>query len=114
MTLDVSAPTGVTWVPTIVTTDQELEGLHTVRAILRGIISSKRIKLRDAQNYCAILLDDNNRKPICRLWFNTPKLRIGLFQGRQETQMSIEHVEDIYNFAEQIRATASSYKSSQE
>ena len=79
MTPDVSAPTGVTWVPTIVTTDQELEGLHTVRAILRGIISSKRIKLRDAQNYCAILLDDNNRKPICRLWLNTPKLRIGLF-----------------------------------
>ena len=54
----------------IETTAEELNGLNIVRAILCEIIEPKRIVLRDAKSYCAILFDDNNRKPICRLRFN--------------------------------------------
>lgn len=50
----------------IATSPEELEGFHTVRAILRGLVAPKRVVMRDAQSYCAILLDDNNRRPICR------------------------------------------------
>lgn len=53
--------------PPIITTAEEIEGFHAVRALLREVVTPKRVVMRDAQSYCAILLDDNNRKPICRL-----------------------------------------------
>lgn len=97
--------------PVIVTSSEELEGFHTVRAIVRNVVSTKRVVMRDAQSYCAVLLDDNNRKPICRLRFNNKqKMRLGLFNARkEEEQVSLESVDDIYNYAEQIRATVASY-----
>jgi hypothetical protein len=67
--------------------------------------------MRDSQSYCAILLDDNNRKPICRLRFNnSQKLKLGFFNDqKEEVQVPLESVDDIYNYAEQIRATVASY-----
>ncbi|WP_341677909.1 type I restriction endonuclease [Niveibacterium sp. SC-1] len=97
--------------PTIVTTGEEIEGFHTVRAIVRELVPTRRVFMRDAQSYCAILLDDNNRKPICRLRFNNAqKLRLGFFNAqREEEQVVLGSVDDIYNFAEQLRATVASY-----
>ncbi len=97
--------------PAIVTTSEEIEGLHIVRSIVRDLISPRRVVMRDAQSYCAILLDDNNRKPICRLRFNnTQKLRIGLFKDNKEEElMNLESVDNIYSFADRIKATLSSY-----
>ncbi|HSB95324.1 MAG TPA: type I restriction endonuclease [Spongiibacteraceae bacterium] len=91
----------------IITSPEEIEGFHIVRAILREVISPKRIFMRDAQSYCAILLDDNNRKPICRLRFNnTGKLALGLFNAnKDEERVSLESIDDIYNFTEQLKAT---------
>jgi hypothetical protein len=34
---------------------------------------------RDAKSYMAVLLDDNNRKPIARLYFNRKQKYIGIF-----------------------------------
>lgn len=101
----------VTTEPVIVTSSEELEGFHTVRAIVRNLVPTKRVVMRDAQSYCAILLDDNNRKPICRLRFNnTQKLKLGFFNAdKEEEQVPLESVDDIYNYAEQIRATVASY-----
>ncbi|WP_377161176.1 type I restriction endonuclease [Roseateles sp. UC29_93] len=97
--------------PQVVTTPEELEAFHTVRALVRNLVPSKRVVMRDAQSYCAILLDDNNRKPVCRLRFNnTQKLRLGLFSAdKSEEQFSLESVDDIHNFADQLRATVASY-----
>ena len=52
----------------VVTTEEELEGFLIVKTILRQKINANRITHRDAQSYFAILLDDNNRKTICRLY----------------------------------------------
>lgn len=97
--------------PVVVTSNEELEGFHTVRAIVRSVIATKRVVMRDAQSYCAILLDDNNRKPICRLRFNnTQKLKLGIFNAqKEEEQISIESVDDIYTHADKILATVSAY-----
>lgn len=99
--------------PLVVTTSEEVEGFHAVRAILRELVTPRRITLRDAQSYCAILLDDNNRKPICRLRFNnTQKLRLGIFNdNKDEEQFPLESVDDIFNYSGQLKATASSYLS---
>ena len=91
----------------IITTAEEIEGFHIVRSILRGVVSSQRIVMRDALSYCAILLDDNNRKPICRLRFNnTEKLSIGLFnEKKEEERISLNHLDSLYDHAEKLRAT---------
>jgi hypothetical protein len=95
----------------IVTTAEEIEGFHIVRAILRDVIPVKRIHMRDALSYCAILLDDNNRKPICRLRFNnSEKLAISLFNDKKEEErFSLEQVDDLYKHSDAIRTTLMSY-----
>jgi hypothetical protein len=97
----------------VVTTVEEVEGFHLVRAILREVISPKRIVMRDAQSYCAVLLDDNNRKPICRLRFNNSQnLRLGTFNEKKEELLQpLESIDDIFNFADQLKATVASYES---
>lgn len=95
---------------------EELEAFHSVRAILRDTVSPRRVFIRDAQSYCAILLDDNNRKPICRLRFNnTQRLRLGLFNDkREEEQVPLASVDDIFNHVDQLRATVRMYLGGQE
>ncbi len=95
----------------IVTTAEEIEGFHIVRAILRGVVAPHRIRMRDSQSYCAILLDDNNRKPICRLMFNsTKKLALMLFHEKKDgDKVSLDSVDGIYLHAESIKATVLAY-----
>lgn len=97
--------------PVVATSAEELEGFHTVRAIVRGLVGAKRVVMRDAQTYCAVLLDDNNRKPICRLRFNNlEKLRLGIFnEKKEEDVVALETVDDIHNYSEQLKATVASY-----
>lgn len=93
----------------VVTTAEEIEGLHIVRAILRDVVNPRRIVMRDSQSYCAILLDDNNRKPVCRLRFNNlQKLSLGLFNDKKEEEkFALTHLDDLYKYAEQLKATIS-------
>lgn len=94
----------------IVTSSAEIEGFHIIRAILREIVAPRRIVMRDAQSYCAILLDDNNRKPICRLRFNnTNKLVVGIFKGKDEERINISDPDEIYKYADYLKATVEAY-----
>lgn len=57
-----------------------------------------------------ILLDDNNRKPICRLHFNTSQKYIGLFdEEKTEDRKPIDSLNDIYRFAEELRGRVVRY-----
>lgn len=94
----------------IVTTANEVEGYHIVKAIVRSVVKADRVIMRDAKSYCAILLDDNNRKPITRLHFNSKTTRyISLFKGKEEERIRIESVDDIYEYTERLRETVKSY-----
>ena len=92
----------------VLTSPEEVEGFQIVRAVLRDVVSPRRIFMRDAQSYCAILLDDNNRKPVCRLRFNNAqRLVLGVFdEKKEERREMLEQVDDIFNFAEQLKAWA--------
>ena len=68
----------------IVTTEEELEAFRVVVAILRRKIAKDRIVHRDTQSYFGILLDDNNRKPICRLHLDGSKKYISLFDQNKK------------------------------
>lgn len=89
----------------ITTTQDEIEGFYITRAILRKIIDVERIHYRDAKSYFAILLDDNNRKTICRLHFNSASQKYISFldNDKKEKRHPISGLSDIYNFTDQIK-----------
>jgi hypothetical protein len=72
----------------VMTTADEISGFHIIQAIASRLVSPNRIVMRDAKSYCAILLDDNNRKTIARLHFNglTAKY-LGLFSGKERADI---------------------------
>ena len=88
-----------------------MEGFYIVKAILRSEISPARITMRDVRSYCGILLDDNNRKPICRLHFNASQKYVEFFDGeQQEERLPIENVDDIYSYADRLKAAVTGYE----
>lgn len=96
---------------TIVTTQEEVEAYFIVKSILRDSIDAKRITLRDAQSYCSVLLDDNNRKPICRLRFNGLTRVVGLFNDqRLEEKVSLTSLDDLYSHSDKLKATIAYYE----
>lgn len=88
----------------VVTTPEETEAFMIVRAILRAEVDVKRIALRDAQSYCAVLLDDNNRRTIVRLHFNSVKKSlVFLDEQRREERVYIESLDDLYKHADRLK-----------
>lgn len=87
----------------VVTTPEEISGFHIIQAIASRLVNPKRVILRDAKSYCAILLDDNNRKTIARLHFNGVTTKyLGMFSDKDEERHLIMDLTDIYQFEKQI------------
>jgi predicted type IV restriction endonuclease len=92
------------------TTADEMEGFMIVKTILRQKIASSRIAFRDAQSYFAILLDDNNRKTICRLYLNGGKKYFAFIDDqKKEVKNEIATLDDIFNFAETLHKIVATY-----
>ena len=95
----------------IVTTEEEWQAYYAVTAILSPEVDPKRIMIRDGKSLCAILLDNTNRQPICRLYFNRAQKKIGLLNEQKvEERVAIESISDIFAHADQIKATVRRYK----
>ena len=94
----------------IVTTDEEMEAYHIVRAILSQVVDPKRIFLKDTRSYCGVLLDHNVRKPLCRFLFNNKQTTLILLdKERNEKRIPLESVVDIYKSAEDLVEYAKLY-----
>lgn len=90
----------------VVTTMDELQGFYSVRALLRDLVDPSRICSRDVRTYFGVLLDNNNRKPICRLWFNRSQRYLGVFdEEKKERRIAIDDVDDLFKHADSIRAS---------
>lgn len=94
----------------IETTQEEMDGYNIVKAILREVVDVKRVVIRDTKSYCGVLLDDNNRKPICRLRFNHSQRYLGLFSNKNEERIEIDGLDDIFKYAERIKAVIAEYE----
>jgi hypothetical protein len=96
----------------IETLPEEVEGFFTIRAILRQTTDPKRIARRDSKTYFSVLLDDNNRKPICRLYFHGKQRYVGLFdEKKEESREKIEDLTDLFRFADKLQHTVHLYDS---
>lgn len=94
----------------IVTTQTELDAFNIIRGIAAEIIAPEKVCMRDAKSYCAILFDDNNRRPICRLFFNNEENKsIVLFDGPQEEKIMLHSVQEIFSMKDRIIATIRKY-----
>jgi len=90
------------------TTQEEIEAFLIVKTILRQKTKADRIVFRDAQSYFAILLDDNNRKTICRLYLSGTKKYIGTFdEQKKETRNDIATLDDIFTHSNTLLKTVS-------
>ena len=107
-----SGSTSAQQAPEINTTEQETEAYYVIKAILRDVTDVKRLTMRNLAGVgnSAILLDDNQRKPICRLWFRGSRKYLGLIdEKRQEERVSIEEIDDVYNYADRLKVAVSYY-----
>jgi hypothetical protein len=96
--------------PKVETTPEELEGFLIVKTILRQKINAARIVHRDAQSYFAILLDDNNRKTICRLYLNgSKKYFVTLDDQKKEVKNEIASIDDVFSYAEKLHEIVAGY-----
>lgn len=94
----------------IETTEEEKQAFMIVRAIAAEVTPVSRIHMRDAQSYCAILFDDNNRKPIVRLHFNGKTKFVTVFGADKEgVRHDVVGVEDLFGLRAQIRSIVSGY-----
>lgn len=66
---------------------------------------------RDAQTYFSILLDDNNRKPICRMYFNTTTKYVATIDdNKKDIKHAIESLDDLYNYTDDYFKTIDMYE----
>lgn len=98
--------------PKFVTTEEEMEAAQIVKAILREKLPTSRIAFRDTQSYFGILLDDNNRKPICRLHFNSSNKYLELFHNGKDNgeRKLLESIDDIYMYKKELLDTLGNYE----
>jgi hypothetical protein len=95
----------------IETTPEEIEAYHIVRGLLSKHITPSRIVMRDTKSYCGILLDDNNRKPICRLRFNGAVKYLSLMDAaKNEEKHPIDEPVDIFRFEKRLIETLAFYE----
>jgi len=95
----------------IVTTEEEREAFYIVKAIVGARIKASRVYMRDKETYCGILLDDNNRKPICRLHFNGKRKSVSFFDTDVEEKIVIENNSELYDHASRFINAIDKYES---
>ena len=95
----------------IETTEDELNGHRIIRAICAEVTDPERIVLRDAKSYCAILFDNNNRRPVSRFYFTKTKMTVSIFAPDGEQKFEIASINELYTHKAIILAAVSQYLS---
>ncbi|TDP59813.1 type I restriction endonuclease [Aminicella lysinilytica] len=92
------------------TTDEELEAFWAVKSILYGTIDTSRLAYRDTESYFGILVDDNNRKWVCRVIVESNSKHILISDANKNpVRYDIDTVDDIYNYAKEIKESCKKY-----
>ena len=95
-------------------TEDERDAYYIIKAIVSSVIEPARVTYRDTRSYCNILLDNNGRRKIARLYFNNPKnKKIVIFSidgdGSQNSEtFSITDLNQIHEYADMLKAIATS------
>ncbi|KRL98729.1 type I restriction enzyme HsdR N-terminal domain-containing protein [Liquorilactobacillus satsumensis] len=85
----------------IETTPEEIEAYATVKIILKDVVEPTRLTYRDNLSYFNVLLDDNIRKWILRVFFTNAHNFIVL-NNKTNTKLDFSVPTDLVQYAEQI------------
>ena len=81
-----------------------------IKGIVHDLVDVRGMALRSFTRYCAVLLDDNIRKSICRLYLREATLRIGfLDEEKREERVNLEDLDSLYDHAQRLRDAVSRY-----
>lgn len=97
----------------IVTTEEEIQGTLIIKSIVRKTIDVSRVGLRDSKAYCAVLVDNNNRKPLARLHFNGKQKFMSIFDQVEPTRVPLEGLDRIFEFSDRLTTAAEKYAASE-
>ena len=87
----------------IETTEEEMEAYMIIKSILRQVVDVKRVTYKDTQSYFTILLDNNIRRIICRLYLNgSKKYFVTLDENRKEIKVEIDSLDRLFEFAPKL------------
>jgi len=95
----------------IVTTTDETDAFNIIRAIVSEIVDPSRIFIKDAKAYCPIFFDDNNKKPVVRLYFTQNKKSIGIFD-KDTGEMKKEEIKsliDLFKYRDNFKDIVKKY-----
>ena len=96
-------------------TEDEREAYYIIKGLLSEIITPSRITYRDTESYCNILLDNNGRKKIARLYFNNPKRKkivifsIDTNRNENSETFPINDLNEIYNYSDKLKSIVLSH-----
>lgn len=92
-------------------TGEEIEAFYIIKSILRSVIPIERVFYRDAMSYFSIIIDDNNRKRVCRLLLNSATNKSIVFtdDDGKDIKYKIESLDEIYNYSDQLQTVAKNY-----
>lgn len=93
------------------TTQEELEAFAIVKAILLKTVPPEKVHYRDTVNYFAVLYDNKNYKWICRLKVEktTKYLILPDSEKPNGNIISIQSINDLFNYADLITASAQKF-----
>lgn len=94
----------------IVTTAEEIQAFYIVRGLLAETVPIERVVHRDAESYFSVLFDDNNRKPICRINFDTMRKQLLLpDENKKFERHYLNSINELYQYKEQITEIVKRY-----
>ncbi|WPK11069.1 type I restriction endonuclease [Lysinibacillus louembei] len=99
----------------IVTTPEELESYSIIKVLLKDVIAPDRIFYRDNRSYFNIVVDDNIRKWIIRVFFDKNRNYIMLNDAatdKERTIIEFNQPMDLINYGEKIIPLVAAYANS--
>lgn len=90
--------------------DLEQEAFFAVKNILKNTVNMTEISYKITDSYLAVLYNNNSRKWICRFIFNSSQSSVILpDKNKNELKLSLESINDIYRFENDIITVVDRY-----
>lgn len=87
----------------VITTEEEIEAFHIIRAILCKKIPTDKISYKDTISYFGVLYDNKVTKWICRLKLNeNKKILILPTKDKAEIKFELKDISDLYKFSDKL------------
>ena len=95
----------------IITTQEEIEAFFIIKTLLYPILDGHEITYKDTETYFGVLLDNNTRKWICRLYLSGKKKNL-VTPDKEKYQL--ESIEDLYKYKEHLIKMVERYTNTSE